>query len=66
MRSANADLMLEDKDTEEFKKTSKRLQEGYQLETELENERVIESVEEVEDADERVDDTESEEDKADP
>jgi hypothetical protein len=55
--------MLEDKDTEEFKKTVKRLQEDYQLELELENERVIEPVEKVEDTDERVDDAESEEDK---
>ena len=30
--------MLEDRDTEEFKKTMKRLQEDYQLEIELENE----------------------------
>ena len=30
--------MLEDRDTEEFKKTVKRLREDYQLEIELENE----------------------------
>ena len=30
--------MSEDKDTEEFKKTAKRLQEDYQLELESENE----------------------------
>jgi hypothetical protein len=46
--------MSEDKDTEEFKKTVKRLQEDYQLELELENER-------MEDADETVEDVESEE-----
>jgi hypothetical protein len=55
--------MLEDRDTEEFKKTMKRLREDYQLEIELENERVVEPVERVEDADEKVDDAESEEDK---
>jgi hypothetical protein len=53
--------MLEDRDTEEFKKTTKRLQEDYQLEIELENERVIEPVEKVEDAE--SEDSENEEDK---
>lgn len=48
--------MLEDKDTEEFKKTVKRLLEDYQIELEYENER-------MEDADETVEDAESEEDK---
>ncbi len=52
--------MLEDRDTEEFKKTMKRLQEDYQLELELENERV-EDIENEEETDERVDDAESEE-----
>jgi hypothetical protein len=55
--------MSKDRDTEELKKTMKRLQEDYQLELELENERVIEPVENGEDADERVDGAECEEDK---
>ena len=42
--------MLEDRDTEEFKKTIKRLQEDYQLELEYENERV-EDVENEEETD---------------
>ena len=42
--------MLENKDTEEFKKTVKRLQEDYQLELEYENERV-EDVENEEETD---------------
>jgi hypothetical protein len=48
--------MLEDTDTEEFKKTMKRLQEDFQLELEYENER-------TEDADEAVEDVENEERK---
>ncbi len=55
--------MLKDKDTEEFKKTVKRLQQDFQLELEYENEREIEPAEKAEDADQRVDDAESEEDR---
>jgi len=38
VRSAYGSPMLEDIDTEEFKKTVKRLQDDYQLELELDNE----------------------------